>query len=620
MNNPQIEKLQKLLATNNLVGAEDLCRKAIHRNSNDVNMIALLGTILMKSGRLDEAERRLQRAIKLAPKFAKPYDDLAVLNLRRNEFKKADSLFRKAIELLPDLESSWLGLVHALRGQGDLTEAKNVCGQILARNPDDLNAIRLMAVIASDEGLVAEAGDLLQSAVAKAPDSIKAVSDLARFCADHHQYSQAIDLFRRAVELEPRNPKFHFSLGRYLFTIGFSKEALKAFDAGLALDPESQHGRSGRLYALRALGRIDEVIADYRACIQEGVNIGESWWSLSSLRTYPFSDDELEQMKSFRQADDITASDSVYLDFAMGKALDDRHRYDEAWQFYTSGNNTRRRSVCFDGKQFESEIDAIIAAVDEAVVARGEGVDPQEVTPVFIVGMPRSGSTLIEQVLASHSAVEATTELPYMMGLARRYMLANNINTPPAIVGLDANKLADIGNQYLKASKLHRTASKPWFIDKMPNNFLCAGLIAMTLPNAKIIDARRNPLDTCVGNYRQWFATGKEFSYDLDELGDYFLQYHRIMRHWNDVMPGRVLCVNYEDVVEDTEKEVRRMLEWCELPWEEDCLRFYESDRVVTTASSEQARQPVYKSAVGFWKHYEPYLDELIEKLRPATG
>jgi len=619
MTNPQMEKLQQFLAANNLQGAAEVCRSAIDRDGNDVNMIALLGAVLLKDGQLDEAERRLRDAIKLAPKFAKAHDDLGVLLLQRDDFQEAESMFRKAVELLPNLGSSWFGLVHALKGQDKLAEAKHICGQILAANPDDQSAVRLMAGIAAEDGSVSEAGRLLQGAVDKFPDSIKAVTDLASFYTDEHQYAEAIEMYKRAVKLDPGNSEYQFLLGRYLSTVGHSSDALSAYDAGLELNPKSPEGRSGRLYALRAVGRPEEVIEGYRACIDEGVNTGESWWALSSLRTYTFSDDDLGKMTALREVDDISDLDSQYLDFALGKALDDRHRHDEAWEYYTSGNEARRKLVFFDGVQFERKVDSIITAIDETAISRSTEVEPPATTPIFIVGMPRSGSTLIEQILGSHSDVETTTELPYVTGLAGRAIFSEDQAPHAAIAGLATGDLVGIGNEYMNATKMHRSLSKPYFIDKMPENFLYLGLIAMTLPNARIIDARRNPIDTCVGNYRQWFATGKEYSYDLDELGDFYLQYWRIMQYWNDIMPGRILRVDYEDVVADTEKEVRRILEWCELPWEDNCLRFYESDRAVTTPSSEQVRQPVYKSAVGFWKHYEPHLDQLREILISVT-
>ena len=618
MNNPQFKKLQKMLASQDLRGAENLCRKAIQRNRNDVNMIAVLGAIYLQTGRIDEAERALRRAIGLAPGFAKPYDDLAAIHMRRNEFSQAESLYRKVIRLQPEISSAWYGLVLALKSQGELIQAKHICDQILARKPDDLYAMRLMATILNEEGQKAEAGQLLQRVVDLDPGSVQAISELARYNADQFHYSKAIELYRRATELEPGNPFYHFYLGRYLFIVGFAKESLEAYEKGLALKPESPHGQSGRLNALRVVGRTDEAVAGYQACIRKGVNVAESWWSLSSLRTYSFSDDDIDRMTSMRQNGQVNELDSTFLDFAMGKAMDDRQRYDEAWQFYENGNTTHRKSIEYSSDKFESDIDRIIEAVDGSILQRGDTLPPRSVTPVFIVGMPRSGSTLIEQVLASHSEVEATMELPYMQGLGQLYMIAEGDHSSLPIIGLDESKLAAIGDEYLKATELHRTESKRFFIDKLPDNFLYIGLIAMALPGAKIIDARRNPMDTCVGNYRQWFARGKAFSYKLGELGRHYLQYMRIMQHWEQVLPGEILTVDYEMMVENTEAEIRRILSYCGLPWEDACLNFHQSGRQVTTASSEQVRQPIYKSAVGFWKNYESHLGELAEILTPV--
>lgn len=615
MNNPQLQKLQKLLAANDLRGAEKFCRKAIQRDRKDIKMLALLGSILLKTGQLEEAERRLRQVITIAPSFAKPYDDLGALYVRKNQFQQAERMFRKAIQLTPGLHSSWVGLALALKNQHQLDEAGDVCKQILARQPKDLYTTRLLAQILEELGRVAEAGQLFQTVFDHAPNSAKVVADLARFHANQFAYAQAIDLYRRAAELEPGNPLYHFSLGRYLLIAGLSKEALAAYDRGLALNPDSPYAQSARLDALRALGRTDEVIAGYRKLIDKGIDTAASWWSLSSLRTYAFSDEDIECMTALRESKDAADIDRSFVDFALGKAMDDKQNYDEAWRYYLEGNATRRKTVEYDSADFKSRVDAIIEGVDADLLQRAELVPAQAVTPIFVLGMPRSGSTLIEQILASHSEVEATLELPYMQGQGKRYMFSEEGRLPIAELGTD--QLQAIGDRYLEATELHRDESKPYFIDKLPDNFAYIGLIAMALPGAKIIDARRNPIDTCVGNFRQSFGKGKEFSYNLDELAGHYIQYRRIMEHWDRVLPGRVLTVQYESLVENTESEIRRILAHCGLPWQQACLNFHESDREVTTASAEQVRQPIYKSAMGFWKNYERYLDALIERLAP---
>lgn len=618
MSDPQLRKFQKLLAANNLRGAENLCRKAIQRNSNDVNMIALLGAVLLKSGRLDEAERQLRLAIRLAPSFAKPHEDLAILQLRRDDFEQAESGFRQAIKLQSGLASAWTGLLHSLWMQDRLAEAKDTCSRILARNPGDLNTMGYLARIQLKDGQASAAGRLLQQIVDATPDSVAAISELAQFHADQHQYPQAIEGFRRAATLQPGKPEFHFSIARLLFISGFSEQALEAYDAGLALNPNSPQGRSGRAHALRTLGRTGEVIEAYKTCIRDGINKGESWWSLASLRTYEFSDSDIEAMHLLR--DSVEANDRLLIDFALGKALDDREQYDAAWKCYQSANHARRKQVDYDAGLFESQIDALVECVDSERISAATADIELSATPIFILGMPRSGSTLIEQILASHSMVEATTELPYMTAIGEQNLLAATAGAEPAIAGLGSDALKQIGESYMQAAHAHRLDGSPFFIDKMPDNFQFAGLIAMALPGARIIDVRRNPMDTCIGNFRQWFGNGKEYTYDLDELAKRYLQYLRVMEHWDEVMPGKILRVDYEDVVADTERETRRLLAWCYLPWEDACMRFYESKRVVTTASSEQVRQPVYKSAIGFWKNYQAQLHELSATLQSVIG
>jgi len=615
MNNPHFQKLQKLLAANDLRGAENFCRKAIQRDRKDFKMTALLGSILVKTGQLEEAERRLRQAIAMAPSFAKAYDDLGALYVRQNQFQLAERMFRKATQLLPGLQSSWVGLALSLKNQHKLDDARDVCEQILVRQPKDLYSMRLLAQVLEEQGQMAEAGRLFETIFKRAPGSARVVADLGRFHANQFAYAQAIDLYRRAAKLEPDNPLYHFSLGKYLLVTGFSKEALEAYDRGLVLNPDSLHAQSARLDALRALGRTDEVIAGYRQLIDKGIDMAACWWSLSSLRTCSFSDEDIDRMKALRESTDVADIDRSFIDFALGKAMDDHESYDEAWRFYLEGNATRRKFVEYDSTRFKSRIDAIIESVDANLIQRGELVPPQAVTPIFILGMPRSGSTLIEQILASHSEVEATLELPYMQGLGKRNMFSDEDRLP--IADLETDQLQAIGDQYLEAVKLHRIEAKPFFIDKLPDNFAYIGLIAMALPGAKIIDARRNPIDTCVGNFRQSFGKGKEFSYDLNELANHCIQYRRIMEHWERVLPGKTLTVHYESLVENTESEIRRILNYCDLPWQQACLNFHESSREVTTASAEQVRQPIYKSAMGFWKHYERHLDELIDALEP---
>ncbi len=335
------------------------------------------------------------------------------------------------------------------------------------------------------------------------------------------------------------------------------------------------------------------------------------------MRTYEFSDVQLASMSRCRMKEGITSHDAIQLDFAIGKALDDRSEYDAAWAHYVSGNDRKRNETRYDGAEFESGIDRTISIYREELLDREPMSKPLESTPIFIIGMPRSGSTLLEQILASHHLVEATAELPYLGEIASPLSWPGNAMGLSQMSTLGDAALSRLGAKYLSATMAHRHEQKPYFIDKLPSNFSYVGFIHLVLPEAIVIDARRQPLDTCVANFRQLYAQGKEFSYDLVELAEMYLQYVRIMKHWEKVLPGKVLTVHYENMVTDTEHQIRGIVEHCGLEWDEACLDYEATGRIFSTASSEQVRQPIYNSSIGFWRHYERDLAELIENLEP---
>jgi len=315
----------------------------------------------------------------------------------------------------------------------------------------------------------------------------------------------------------------------------------------------------------------------------------------------------------------LTVQSEVNFRFALAKAYEDRGDFEKAWQYYESGNARQRAEVAYDPVQTETMNDRLINVFSREFLESRRGGGCKDPAPIFILGLPRSGSTLLEQILASHSQVEGTSELPYLGRVATwlNRNRADGVNYPEAVRELGSEHFASLGEDYLKQAQMHRQLGAPRFIDKMPNNFPNVGFLSLILPEAKIIDARRHPLDACLSCYRQLFAKGQNFTYDLTEIGEYYLQYQRMMDHWAEVLPGRVLTLQYEEVVGDFESQVRRLLEFCDLPWEDACLRFYESDRPVRTPSAEQVRQPIYDRSVGHWRHYEPYLGELIETIAP---
>jgi hypothetical protein len=363
-------------------------------------------------------------------------------------------------------------------------------------------------------------------------------------------------------------------------------------------------------------------VDSYKECIRQRPEFGETYWSLANLKTYRFDDAAVAEMRRRVESGGLTISSEVNFRFAIAKALEDRGDFEAAWEYYASGNQLQRSQVSYDPVQTEVINDRLIETFSAEFFAARRGFGNSDAAPIFIVGLPRSGSTLLEQILASHSAVEGTSELPYLGRLTTwlNRNRAEGVNYPEAVRELEARHFEQLGTDYLRFASLHRRRGTAFFIDKMPNNFPNVGLLSVILPNAKVIDARRHPLDATVSCFRQLFAKGQAFTYDQMELGEYYLQYQRMMDHWASALPGKVLTVQYEEVVADLEGQTRRMLDFCGLPFEDACLRFHESDRPVRTPSSEQVRQPIYDKSIGQWRRYERHLDELLTTLEPLRG
>ena len=444
--------------------------------------------------------------------------------------------------------------------------------------------------------------------------------DLGRVYKEQDRYEEAIARFRKAIEIEPKNPKPWYMLAATLAPAALTGEAVDAYRRCIELKPDHAGAWLGLGHTLKTVGRQDEGIAAYRRCIELKPDNGETYWSLANLKTFRFSDGELRKMEERLASGEIHhESSAVNFMFALAKAYEDRGDFETAWRWYRDGNDKQRGLVSYDPAQLQITDDAILDVFDGHLLEQLAGQGCEDPSPIFVLGLPRSGSTLIEQILASHTMVEGTSELPYLARVASSLNRnrADGVNYPEAVRELEGRHLKQLGEDYLAYAQMHRIEGTPRFIDKMPNNFPHIGLLHLILPEAKIIDARRHPLDACLSNYRQLYAKGQNFSYDLFELGEYYLEYQRMMDAWHERLPGRILTVQYEDNVTDFEHQVRRIIEFCELPWEDACLRFYETDRPVRTASSEQVRQPIYSDSLNYWKRYEGKLGELIEAIEP---
>ncbi len=617
-------------------------------------MLALLGAVQIKRRRYKDAERWLSRAIDLAPTFAKPHEDLGFTLIQQNRAEEAVDVLRKATRLDPTLELAWLNLGKALAMLGEgkeadaafeksfslnptrmklahaaehhkagrLDEAVKLYKEVLHDNPNNVDALRMLGVIAYASFDIDEAERLFRRAVRIAPDFVSAIIDLGNTLKEQNRFEEAIDCFKRAIKLEPTSVKAHYLLASTLSPAALTYEAIEVYERLLKLRPRHAGALLGLGHMLKTVGRQEEAIKAYRDCIELKPDKGETYWSLANLKTYQLTDEDIQDMESWADKEEIGDESQVNFLFALAKAHEDRGEFDCAWDYYEKGNAKRRMLEHYDPVQNEVLNDGIIEVFSKEFVENNAGLGDPDKSPIFIVGLPRSGSTLIEQILASHSMVEGTSELPYVQQVARTLdrNRADGINYPQALLELEGKHLTALGKDYLDRAKMHRVEGAPRFIDKMPNNFPSLGFIHLILPNARIIDARRYPLDSCLSCYRQLFGRGQPFTYDLTDIGEYFLQYQRLMDHWHEVMPGRVLTVQYEDTVTGFEDQVRRLLDFCELPWENACLRFHDTDRPVRTASSEQVRQPIYTKSVHFWRNHEKHLDELIDVLQPVLG
>jgi tetratricopeptide (TPR) repeat protein len=431
------------------------------------------------------------------------------------------------------------------------------------------------------------------------------------------RHRESVEAFRRVTELEPREVPGWSGLGNAYAFAGDVERARDAYVRAVELDPKAPGAQMGLGHVLKTLGDQAGALRAYRAAIAAKPDFGEVYWSMANLKVFHFDDAEIAAMERQVESHGLSASSDIHFRFALGKAWEDKGDFDRAWHYYDTGNAKQRKEVFHDPVMLEERHDHIVEVFDREFLERRAGAGHDSPAPIFIVGLPRSGSTLVEQILASHSQVEGTQELPILPRLAAsigRYR-PDNRQYPLAVQDLPDRNFRALGRQYLDEAAPYRFTGKPHFTDKLPNNFSHVGLIHLILPNARVINARRHPFDSCLGAYKQLFGKGQHFTYDMTELADYYRRYHETMRHWHRVLPGKVLDVHYEETVTDLEAQVRRILAHCGLPFEEACVRFHATERAVKTASSEQVRQPIYARALGYWRHYDSHLAIWKEEL-----
>ena len=541
--------------------------------------LRLLGLALRAAGQPDEAAEYEQRALKAAT---------------------AD----------PILLQAGSGLVS-----NQLHEAEPLLRERLKRDPYDYSAIRMMAELAARIGRLTDSENLLHRAVELAPSFQNARANLATVLYRQHRAADALEVLDQLAEHGDLADGYRNLRAAALGRVGGYQEAIALYRDVLGRHSDQPKIWMSLAHLLKTVGELDEAISAYRRAIDLAPTLGEVWWSLANLKTVQFDEADITAMEAALDDAALGADDQLHLHFALGKAYEDRVDPARSWDHYAAGNGIRAGQVRHDPDRITGLVDRSIALMTPEFFAGREGQGHDAPDPIFILGLPRAGSTLLEQILASHSLVEGTMELPDIHNLVRRidgkHDPAERGAYPDALAGLDWEDLVALGREYLDTTRIQRSEGKPYFIDKMPNNWAYAGFIRLILPNAKIVDARRHPLDCGFSNFKQHFARGQAFSYDLDHIGRYYADYVRLMDHLDRAQPGKIHRVIHERLVDHPETQIRALLDYCGLEWEEACLRFHENKRAVRTASSEQVRRPLSRSGIGQWKPYEQWLGPL---------
>jgi tetratricopeptide (TPR) repeat protein len=568
----------------------------------------------------------------------------------RRELAAATDAFLRAVELNGALPGSWTMLEKLWRLAGRAAEAAVAAGEVrrlaalpagvvaatglladgewlaaeqvvrgfLATHPADPEALRLLARIALEQGAVEDAGRLLELALGHAPGHAGARYDLVRTLIRRHQHVRARAEAETLLAQDPGNRDYRAAYATACVGVGEEARALGVYEALLAEVPEAAEVRLSAGHVLKTLGRETEAAAAYRAAAALRPAYGDAWWSLANLKTVRFSAAEIERLRGALADPATRAADRCPLAFALGRALEDEGAYAESFAHYREGNALRRAATGYRPEAIEAEAARQRALFTPAFLAARAGVGCPDAAPIFVVGLPRSGSTLIEQILASHPAVEGTGELADIPRLV--HLLGGDRPPgatpayPDGLATLPAADFERLGAGYL-AGTLPFRSGRPHFVDKMPNNFRHLGLIHLMLPNARIIDARREPMACCFSVWKQLFASGQEWSYGFEDIARYYRSYLGLMAHWEAVLPGRILRVAHEDVVADLEGSVRRLLDFLGLPFDPACVEFHRTARSVRTASASQVRRPLFRDGLDEWRRFEPWLAPLREQL-----
>lgn len=647
----QLIDAQQALVNKDLDAANRIIVDLTTTHADDPNVRYLACLLLRLQGRNDEAMQSLQSLTSDVPDHARAFQEMTTVALAINEPKLAHAAAERAVELDPALMQCWQFLIPLRRkfspssaeaaaaqldflrslppelrtvisylANNKVQDAERLAKHFLRDNKTHPEGMRLLAEVLTRKNILDEAQFLLETLVALQPKMIPARLQLFHVLMRRQRFHSAFDIAASLNKDAPTDTgEIKRAYAAAAFAVGNIEEA-KDLYAQLANNAPADHLipiSQGHIF--NAIGERENAVAAFQRCISLKPAHGDSYWSLANTKSYRFDDDEIASMQKIEESDALSTLDRVQICFALGKALEDKNLFDDAFSYYDRGNSLKLPTTHYDPVQLRKRVQAQIDVCTSELFESRQHVGVQNIDPIFIVGLPRAGSTLLEQILASHSQVDGTMELHNVLDLAKRLRGrdADQDGTPryPAILGdLDNDLFAQFGAQFIDQTRIYR-GSGQLFIDKMPNNFFHIGLIKLILPNAKIIDARRHPMACCFSGYKQLFGEGQEFSYGLSQIGEYYKEYVRLMAHWDAVLPGHVLRVNHEDVVADLETQVHRILDYCGLEFESACLEFHKTERTVRTPSAEQVRQPIYTSGLEQWKNFEHYLAPLKEAL-----
>ncbi|MGA2343484.1 MAG: sulfotransferase [Steroidobacteraceae bacterium] len=563
------------------------------------------------------------RAVTINPSLPASWRALQVLFGMAGRQADADNAAREAAKLA-NLPAEIL-TAYSMFADGEISAAEQIVRQYLLTHGNHIEGMRLLAQIGMKLDVVDDAEFLLGQVLVLAPDYHAARYEYALALLNRHKHVRAREEMEKLLATDPNNRVYRTTHATICTGFGDYAQALPLYREILAETPNDPELHLSIGHALKTLGRTQEAIESYRAATAVRPQYGEAYWSLANLKTYRFTNAEIAGMRVWEAAN-VQPADRYHLCFALGKALEDRGEYAESFAFYERGNALKKTECRYRPEPLERNAQLQAAVCTREFFATRQGFGCPDPSPIFIVGLPRSGSTLIEQILSSHSQVEGTMELADIPRLVQDLRGREQTDSAPRYPGvlaeLGAQDFMRLGEKYLEDTRVYRKGKPygvPFFVDKMPNNFRHLGLIHLLLPNAKIIDARRDPIACCFSNYKQLFASGQQFTYSIEDIARYYRMYVELMAHWDEALPGRILRIQHEDVVDDLEGNVRRILEFCELEFEPSCIEFYNTERTVHSASSEQVRRPIYREGVDQWRHYEPWLGPLKEALGPVA-